>query len=138
MSFFDKLRSSGKPDLTSKSAILLGCILMASADGEIDDSELAIIRRLDGDGSTPNWEAAVKAFRRLGRSEAVDAVCDSVSRDHVLPFIANLIDLAMADGSLAGAEKNLLETFCERLQPEDDFVEAAVGIIGIKNTLSTL
>ena len=138
MSIFDKLRGDTREPLSSKSAVLLGCILMASADGEIDDDELAIVRRLDGSSDTSNWQAAVKAFQKLRRSDAIDAVCAALASDHVMPFLANLIDLAMADGHLAGAEKDLLEVFCQKLEPDEQFLEDAVTIIGIKNTLSTI
>ena len=138
MSIFDKLRGDTREPLSSKSAVLLGCILMASADGEIDDDELAIVRRLDGSSDTSNWQAAVKAFQKLRRSDAIDAVCTALEPDHMMPFLANLIDLAMADGHLAGAEKDLLEVFCQKLEPDEQFLEDAVTIIGIKNTLSTI
>ena len=55
-----------------------------------------------------------------------------------MPFIANLIDLAMVDGHPAGAEKDLLEVFCQNLEPDEKFLEDAVTIIGIKNALSTI
>ena len=138
MSIFDKLRGDAKEPLASKSAVLLGCILMASADGDIDDDELAIVRRLDGSSDSSNWQAAVKAFQKLRRSDAIDEVCTALEADHVMPFLANLIDLAMADGHLAGAEKDLLEVFCQKLEPDEQFLEDAVTIIGIKNTLSTI
>ena len=52
MSIFDGLRGQNKITLDSKSAVLLSCILMVSADGSVDDDEMAIIRRIDGSGST--------------------------------------------------------------------------------------
>ena len=93
MSVFDKLRGGGGPaKISSKAAMLLGCILMASADGEVDDDELAIVRRLDGHGSTENWDTAVRAFKRNDRSTCFNMVCDSINSDHVMPFLANLVE----------------------------------------------
>jgi len=139
MSVFDKLRGGGGPaKISSKAAMLLGCILMASADGEVDDDELAIVRRLDGHGSTENWDTAVRAFKRNDRSTCFNMVCDSINSDHVMPFLANLVDMAMADGSLHGQEKNLLEGFVEKLSADADAVGAIVDVIGLKNSISTL
>ncbi len=54
------------------------------------------------------------------------------------PFRANLIDIAMADGSLAGAEKRLLENYVEKLQIGADVVSAMVDVIGLKNAVRTI
>jgi len=46
--------------------------------------------------------------------------------------------MAMADGSLHGQEKNLLEGFVEKLSADADAVGAIVDVIGLKNSISTL
>ena len=138
MSIFDGLRGQNKITLDSKSAVLLSCILMVSADGSVDDDEMAIIRRIDGSGSTNSWDAAVKAYNKLDRSAAFDLACESLSRDHLMPLMANLIDIAMADGELAGDEKRLLEKFLLKLQPDVGEITSMVDVISVKNSIRTI
>lgn len=138
MSIFDRLKGESAPELSSKAAILLGCILMISCDGDIDDDELAIVRRLDGDRNTDNWNSAVKAYKRNDTDTCIGMVCSAIDRQHVLAFIANLIDISMADGSLAGMEKRMLENFVDRLKPDLEFVKNAIDVIGAKNSITTV
>ena len=138
MSIFDGLRGQSKVSLDSKSAVLLSCILMVSADGSVDDDEMAIIRRIDGGGATKSWDLAVKTYKKLDRNACFEAACESISPDHVMPLMANLIDIAMADGELAGDEKKLLQRFVEKLMPDEDDISTIVGVIGLKNSIRTI
>ena len=137
MGLFDALKGGEAVTLTSQAAVLLGCITMIAADGDIDEDELAIVRRIDGPHETPHWVAALRTWKRRDLNGCVDAVCDAVEAEHVLPLFANLIDIAMADGELAGAEKALLETYMARLKPDEVDIASVVEVIGIKNTLNT-
>lgn len=138
MGIFDRLAGNREITLDSKSAILLGCITMVAADGDVDDDELAIIRRIDGTGSTNAWNAAVAAWKRHSVGECADMVCRFVDVEHQNALLANLIDIAMADGVLAGAEKRLLESYVDKLQVSDDIVSAMVDVIGLKNSVRTI
>lgn len=137
MGLFDALKGDEAISLTSHAAVLLGCITMIAADGDIDEDELAIVRRIDGPHETPHWEAAVRTWKRHELHACVDAVCGAIQAEHVLPLFANLIDIAMADGALAGAEKALLETYMARLTPDEVDIASMVEVIGVKNALNT-
>ncbi len=52
MGLFDGLTGSREVTLKPKSAILLACDYDGGADGDLDDDELAIIRRIDGTANT--------------------------------------------------------------------------------------
>jgi uncharacterized tellurite resistance protein B-like protein len=123
--------------LNSKAAILLACITMVAADGDLDDDELAIIRRIDGNQTTSAWDAAVGVWKRHSLSECADYACKFVDPGHRSALLANLIDIAMADGALAGDEKRLLETYVGKLQVSDDIVSVMVDVIGLKNSVRT-
>ncbi len=138
MGLFDRLTGSREVTLNSKSAILLACITMVAADGDLDDDELAIIRRIDGTANTSAWEAAVGVWKRHSLNECADFACNFVDPAHKNALLANLIDIAMADGSLAGAEKRLLENYVEKLQIGADVVSAMVDVIGLKNAVRTI
>lgn len=137
MGLFDGLKGSASVELTSQAALLLGCITMIAADGDIEDDELAIVRRIDGSADTQHWDAAVRTWKRHEFDACVDHVCGALNPAHVLPFFANLIDIAMADGELAGQERSLLEVYLERLEPDTAAIERMVDVIGIKNSVNT-
>lgn len=136
MGLFDKL-TGGETTLDSKSAILLACITMIAADGDIDEDEIAILRRIDGPRETPAWSNALKAWKKHGYDECVELVAKFIDRAHVNPLMANLIDIAMADGNLAGEEQQLLESYMEALSDDQSRVELYIEVIGDKNSVST-
>lgn len=138
MSIFGKLTGGGETTLDSKAAILLACITMIAADGDIDDDELAILNRIDGPLKTPAFDAALKAWKKHGFDECIALVAKFLDRSHVNPLMANLIDIGMADGHLAGDEQKLLEAYMEALSPDQARVEMYVEVIGEKNSVSTL
>lgn len=138
MSLFNRLTGGGETTLDSKAAILLACITMIAADGDIDDDELAILRRIDGPRTTPAWDSALKAWKKHSFDECIALVAKFIDREHVNPLMANLIDIAMADGHLAGDEQRLLEAYMEALSPDQARVEMYIEVIGDKNSVSTI
>ncbi len=138
MSLFNRLTGGGETTLDSKAAILLACITMIAADGDIEDDEIAILRRIDGPHESPAWNKALKAWKKHNLEECVKLVAKFVDRSHVNPLMANLIDIAMADGNLAGREQQLLEAYMEALSPDPSRVEMYIEVIGDKNSVSTI
>lgn len=137
MSFFDKLRGASANDLSPRAAMLLACISMVGADGDIDDDEIAIINRIDGKQVTPAWDQAVRAWRGIGNP--MDCIAMTASRldDAQRRFtLANLVDIAMADGVLGGAEQQLLQGYLEAFGLDDAFVDAVADVVSVKNDRS--
>ena len=93
------LTGGGETTLDSKAAILLACITMIAADGDVDDDELAILRRIDGPRATPAWDNALKAWKKHNFDECIALVAKFVDRSRVNPLMANLIDIARARAS---------------------------------------
>ncbi len=53
-----------------------------------------------------------------------------------LATMANLVDIAMADGALAGAERELLEAYVTAFGIAESEVEKMVAVIAVKNDRS--
>lgn len=136
MGLFDKLGGKKEISLTPQAGLLLSAITMAAIDGDADDDELAVIRRLDGSGRTDAWDSAVKAWKMKSLEECIQLAAGSMNSEQRLVAIANLIDIAMADGMLAGAEQKLLEAYVEAFEVGEAEIEQIVNVISIKNNKS--
>ena len=134
MGLFDALRGQREVVLTPRAAMLLACISMVSADGDIGDDEIAVIRRIDGSASNSDWQKALEAWKRVsGPNECVNLTAPHLNADQRRFTGANLIDIAMADGLLAGAERELLEQYVDAFQLDEGFVQQVVQVASIKN-----
>ena len=49
---------------------------------------------------------------------------------------ANLLDVAMADGILAGAENDLLEIYVQSFQLPEEVIKDLVDVMAVKNDFS--
>ena len=133
MGLFGKLGGGGEITLTPQGGLLLAAITMVAIDGAVDDDELAIIQRLDRGGRRSDFDTAFKAWKIKSIEECVMLAADSMNERQRLIAIANLIDIAMADGVLAGAEEKLLEAYVEAFNTPTNEIEAIVNVISIKN-----
>lgn len=137
MGLFDKLRGNTEINLSPRGAMLLACISMVGADGHIDEDEIAIIYRIDGEQRTLAWDEALNAWRRVSTAaDCVELVVSRLSAEQRQFTLANLVDIAMADGFLEGAEKVLLEKYLEAFGTDPVFVDAVCEVIGTKNNRS--
>ena len=138
MSLFNRLTGGRETTLDSKEAILLAYNTMIAADGDIDEDELAILRRINGPHEKPAWDSALKAWRRYDFDEFIALVAKFIDLAHLNPLMANLIDTTMGDGHLPGDEQQLLEAYMEALAPDQSRVEMYIEVIGDKNSVSTI
>ncbi len=136
MGLFDKLGGNKEIALTPQAGLLLSAITMVAIDGDVDDDELAIIRRLDGSGNTDAWDSALKAYKLKSMEECISLASSSMNNEQRLAAIANLIDIAMADGVLVGAEQKLLEAYVEAFEVSEAEIETIVNVVSIKNNRS--
>lgn len=137
MGLFDKLRGSTEINLCPRSAMLLACISMVGADGPIDDDEIAIIYRIDGEQRTRAWDQALDAWRRMrSPADCVELIAARLDSEQRRFTLANLFDIAMADGFLEGAEQALLEMYLDAFGVDPAFVDALCDVIGTKNDRS--
>ena len=133
MGLFDKLKGR-EITLSKQGAFLLSALTMIAIDGDIDDDEVAILRRMDrGNKDSKDWDEALKIWKSKNVSESIDIVAKTIGENEKNTVITNLIDIAMADGILEGDEKVLLERYVEILNIDISYVEKVVDIISIKN-----
>lgn len=134
MGLFDKLSGGGDTKLSAQSALLLSAMTMIGIDGDIDDDEVAIIQRMDRGNRTSNdWNNALKVWKKKSISECVDIVVNTLDKEQQITAMANLIDIAMADGVLDGDEKILLEQYIEKFDVDLSVVESIVEVVSMKN-----
>ena len=134
MGLFDGLKGTRQVSLTPRASMLLACISMVAADGDIDDDELAIIRRIDGPSETADWSLAVEVWKQVsGPIECVRLTASFLDENQRCFTMVNLIDIAMADGVLAGAERILLEEYVNAFQLDEDFIHGVVTVVSMKN-----
>lgn len=136
MGLFDKLNINKTEPLSPQAGLLLSAITMVASDGSIDDDEISIIQRLDGSEHTANWDSAVKAFERNSIEDCISLACNAMNTQQRITAIANLIDIAMADGVLHGKEKQLLEIYVAAFEVDTSIVEKIVDVVSIKNNKS--
>lgn len=120
--------------LSPNAGLLLAAILMTTSDGDIDQNEIAIIQRLDASGNPKNWNDAIKTYKNTTIDECIQLVAGCLNSEQRVTTIANLIDIAMADGNLAGKEEQLLEKFVEALSIPLEEIEKIISVISVKNS----
>lgn len=135
MGLFDKLLGK-EAKLTPKSAFALAAMTLIAADGQIDEEEILSLRRLVK-GDTDSIKTAQKVWQGTPSLKEllplIAAALDSRQREVV---IANLIDLAMADGTLANAEKELLNLYMQAFEVSEEVVKPVIDVVALKNNSS--
>jgi tellurite resistance protein len=122
--------------LTPKSALLLSAITMAAIDGELDKNEMAIINRLDGFSLSDEWDLAIAVWEIKPLDECIVLVAETLDEKQQRVAMANMVDIAMADGSLDEAENMLLRAYADAFGVADSEIERIVDVITIKNDKS--
>jgi uncharacterized tellurite resistance protein B-like protein len=122
--------------LTPKSALLLSAITMAAIDGELDKNEMAIINRLDGFSLSDEWDLAIAVWDIKPLDECIVLVAETLDEKQQRVAMANMVDIAMADGSLDEAENMLLRAYADAFGVADSEIERIVDVITIKNDKS--
>ncbi|NND00839.1 MAG: TerB family tellurite resistance protein [Gammaproteobacteria bacterium] len=128
----------GQPDttLTPKAALLLSAITMTAIDGKIDDDEIAIISRLDDSGNTDAWDIAISTWKLNSVDQCIALVAVALDEKQQLVALANMVDIALANGSWASAEKDLLAAYCSAFNLQSSDVDRVMEVIAIKNDKS--
>lgn len=124
------------PELTPKSALLLAAITVSQVDGELDDNEVAIINRLDGFTTSEDWDVAIAFWNQSTLNECVSIVAKCLNPKQQRVAIANMIDIAMADGYFDEDENLLLRAYIKQFDVDDQDIEKIVDVLTIKNNNS--
>jgi uncharacterized tellurite resistance protein B-like protein len=135
MGLFDRLTGNNHVELTPKSAIALAALTVIGIDGSVDDGEIDGLRRIVR-GDDRSLQIASQIYKDKEVSECVPMVGAVLDDRQKVATLANLLDIAMADGLLAGAEQRLLETYVQAFGIDEDIVKELVDVIAIKNDFS--
>jgi len=135
MGFFDKLMGTNNIELNPKSALALAAMTIIGADGVFEDDEISILSRIVR-GDQDSFNKALKLFKDTTFEKCVALVSNTLDKKQKIATIAILLDIAMADGILAGAEKKLLELYIDSFQISGETINGIVEIIALKNDFS--
>lgn len=122
--------------LTPKAALLLSTITMAAIDGKLDRNEIAIINRLDGFSLSEEWDLAIAVWEATPVEECIILISQTLNPKQQRVAMANMVDIAMADGAFDQNENVLLRAYVNAFDVLDEDVERIVDVITIKNDKS--
>ncbi len=122
--------------LTPKAALLLSTITMAAIDGKLNRNEIAIINRLDGFSLSGEWDLAISVWDVTPIDECVTLIAQILTASQQRVAMANMVDIAMADGFLDEDENMLLRAYSSAFEVDDADIEKIVDVITMKNDKS--
>lgn len=122
--------------LPPKAALLLATITITAIDGDLDEREVAIINRLDGIKTSDDWDIAIDMWNEKAVDECIPIVTASLNPRQQRMAMANMVDIAMADGRLDEAENILLRAYAKAFDVSDSDVEKIVDVITMKNNVA--
>ena len=135
MGIFDKLKGSKTIQLTPKSALVAAAISVIASDGVLDEAELRDLAKIArGDKSAVN--DAVQVLEGNSIQETMDLVAKCLNEKQRMAAMAILLDLAMADGILAGNEQKILQQYMEKFGISETAIKPLIDTIALKNDFS--
>jgi uncharacterized tellurite resistance protein B-like protein len=135
LGLFDKLKGNQDIKISPKGALALAAMTVIAADGSIDEDEIAGLRRIVR-GDENAFNQAYKVLKNKSLAECVEVVGKFTNEKQRACIVANLVDLAMADGVLAGAEEKLLNTYINSFKLPDETVKKIIDAIEVKNNFT--
>lgn len=135
MGIFDKLRGSKSIQLTPKSALIGAAITVIASDGVLDEAELGDLAKIArGDKNAVN--DAVQVLQGNSIPETIDLIANCLNEKQRMAAMAILLDLAMADGMLAGNEQKILQQYMEKFGISEAAIKPVIDAIALKNDFS--
>lgn len=135
MGIFDKLRGSKSIQLTPKSALVAAALTVIAADGVLDEAELGDLSKIArGDKNAVN--DAVQVLQSSSIPETMDLIVNCLDEKQRMAAMAILLDLAMADGILAGNEQKILQQYMEKFGISETAIKPVIDAIALKNDFS--
>jgi len=135
MGIFDKLTGSKPVTLNPKSALVLSAITIIAADGVIDEAEINDLGKIVR-GDRKSIDTAMTVLKANKFPGVIDMVAAALDEKQKLATLAILCDLAMADGILAGEEKQVLQMYMDKFGVPEATLKPIIDAIAIKNDFS--
>jgi uncharacterized tellurite resistance protein B-like protein len=121
--------------LTPKSALVASAITVIVADGVLDEQELYDLQKIVR-GDSPAIEAAIKVIQGNQLPDVISKVAATLNEKQRMATMAVLLDLAMADGILAGNEQKILQIYMEKFGISETDIKSVIDAIALKNDFS--
>jgi uncharacterized tellurite resistance protein B-like protein len=135
MGIFDKLRGTKSIQLSPKSALIAAAITVIASDGVLDEAELGDLSKIArGDKNAVN--DAVQVLQGNSIAETMDLIANCLNEKQRMAAMAILLDLAMADGLLAGNEQKILQQYMEKFGISETAIKPFIDAIALKNDFS--
>jgi uncharacterized tellurite resistance protein B-like protein len=135
MGIFDKLTGSKVVQLTPKSALVASAITLIAADGVLDEQELYDLQKIVR-GDRDSIETAIKVIQGNQLPDIMAMVATALNEKQRMTTMAVLLDLAMADGILAGNEQKVLQMYMEKFGISESALRPIIDAIALKNDFS--
>ncbi len=135
MGIFDKLTGSKPTQLTPKQALVASAITVIAADGVLDEQEIFDLQKIVR-GDRNIVQTVVKAVQGMSLPEVMTLVANALDEKQRFTTMAILLDLAMADGILAGNEQKILQQYMEKFGISEATMKPIVDAIAVKNDFS--
>jgi uncharacterized tellurite resistance protein B-like protein len=135
MGIFDKLRGTKSIQLTPKSALIAAAITVIASDGVLDEAELGDLSKI-ARGDTNAVKDAVQVLQGSSLAETLDLIATCLNEKQRMAAMAILLDLAMADGILAGNEQKILQQYMEKFGISETAIKPLIDAIALKNDFS--
>jgi uncharacterized tellurite resistance protein B-like protein len=135
MGIFDKLTGSKTIQLTPKSALVISAITVIAADGVLDEQELYDLQKIVR-GDKSSVDTAIKVMQGNQLPDIISIVASTLNDKQRMTAMAILLDLAMADGILAGNEQKILQMYLEKFGISETALKPIVDTIALKNDFS--
>ena len=142
MGLLSRLTGGTQPQKKATDDVLLihGMLLMAGADGTIEEKEQSLVCALfetlpEFEGK--DWDELVNQGEKIiarsgGLKESVRAVGELSTPALKKKLYVLAVDIAMSSGDIDEAEDALLETYQRLLGVDDAFAQEVIEILGIK------
>lgn len=122
---------------TPQSALMLACLTMLYTDDEFEDNKLILLDMLDKSGKglrkSPEYKNIKKFFDKHSFDECIEAVAEALDEEERETVFLNLLDFSLADGDINEKEKGLLVLYSSAFNLDNDFFDAALKLMFIKN-----
>lgn len=134
MGIFDRLTGKSA-ELNPKSALVLSALTVIAADGVIDEAEVNDLAKIVR-GDRKSIDTAVQVLKANPFPGVIDLIAKTLDEKQKIATLAIMCDLAMADGVLAGEEKQILQMYMDKFGVPEATMKPIIEAIAIKNDFS--
>lgn len=130
MGFF----GGSKKKISAQGALILAMMTVILIDGNADEDEMMVLQRvMDNSDADETDEELDELYESHNLKDRIELIANSLDSTQRMTVLANLLDVAMADGILGEREKDLIVTFTIEFQTDDSDLDKIIDVIFAKN-----